>query len=435
MNDILLISPSITFIKELGIAYNWLNGEYVTLQDKSHPFYILLVKKEQNFKLSAFDNHTEDLNWLIENRFIIHSFNEIQEIYKENIKELNSGSKLHMVLLPAGTKCNFACRYCYQRHDGKAMDNFEKNSIVNFLKNSHLAEMQIDFFGGEPLLNYEWICDFSKDIRKHTEKNGIKYKASITTNGYLLKKGIFETLITECGITTFQITLDGLADTHDSMRVLTNNNATFDKIFENICATAESRYNFSLIVRINFNENFNIDNFIEYIKLSRIYGDDRFFFLFRPIASGWNCSTNDVHCKTGHEELKKIFYQKATRNGLQSAELILYGEFGNMSCPSGRENYLIVSPDLTIKKCTVALDNNINTIGRINNGQFEKNQNWELWIDKNMYPKYECVSCEVYSLCTGNSCPLFKIQNNEIKCISEKYKAQEVVAQIVEFLT
>ena len=81
------------------------------------------------------------------------------------------------------------------------------------------------------------------------------------------------------------------------------------------------------------------------------------------------------------------------------------------------------------------MDNNINTIGRINNGQFEKNQNWELWIDKNMYPKYECVSCEVYSLCTGNSCPLFKIQNNEIKCISEKYKAQEVVAQIVEFLT
>jgi uncharacterized protein len=435
MNKSLYISPTVTFVDDIDSAYNWLNGEYVSLDDKRHPFYKILKNSIYSFSYDFFDSYEDDLEWLIENHFIIDSYKQIETKYKENIAKLYSDTSLHLVLLPAGTKCNFRCLYCYQDHNSDSMNTIEQNEILAFIKNNkNLKSLQIDFFGGEPLLNYKWIYNFSQEIVSYTSQNSILYKASITTNGYLLTKDIFTNLVQKCHIKTYQVTLDGLEDTHDKLRPLTNNKPTYKQIFQNINDIAQSDLDYSIIFRVNFNEQFDIDSFINRLKQTNIYNNKHFFFIFRPISSGWNCTQNDVYCKDNQDVLKKEFYAKMIKENFKSAEYILYSNFGNFSCPTGRPNYLIILPNMTIRKCTVALDDEINDVGTIQNGILQTNKNYEKWINKNIYNKPECQSCNIYSLCLSSSCPLYTIKNNETKCIEEKHQTKTIAKQIINFI-
>ena len=313
------------------------------------------------------------------------------------------------------------------------MGNIEKDEIIKFVKSQNIKYLTVDFFGGEPLLNVNWIYDFSKEIIDFCNKNNVIYRATITTNGYLLDKLTFKNLL-KYKIETFQVTLDGLEHTHNKLRPLVNGKGTFEKILLNLIDIAKLELDFALILRVNFNEEFNIDDFITLISNTKIKDNKNFWFLFRPITSGWNNSKNDVFCKVNSNEKKELFYSVLKSKNLNNGEYILYSKYGNLSCPTARTNYLIITPQLEVKKCTVALDENYNVVGEISNGELIKNNNWDMWISKKDFNKNECLSCEIYPLCLSSSCPLDKIKSSEIRCISEKDKSSQLAVEIVEFL-
>ena len=119
--------------------------------------------------------------------------------------------------------------------------------------------------------------------------------SSITTNGYLLNSDNFQLLL-KSGITSYQVTVDGMKESHDKTRYLKNKEGTFDQIFKNLKDIAEldvsTKYSFS--IRGNFNKK-SINSMYEFIELYKENLDfnSNFNLYFRPIYN-YETKNNEV---------------------------------------------------------------------------------------------------------------------------------------------
>jgi radical SAM protein with 4Fe4S-binding SPASM domain len=128
---------------------------------------------------------------------------------------------------------------------------------------------------------------------------------------------------------------------------------------------------------------------------------------------------------------------KAIKNGLAKGDYTLYKEIGSTSCYANRENSLIVYPDMSIRKCSIALDDDINIVGFLDdNAQLIKNNNWNLWtMNKNsIHNKQECSSCSFNPQCLSSPCPLKFIQNNDIICPDSINELDHIANNIINYL-
>ena len=71
---------------------------------------------------------------------------------------------------------------------------------------------------------------------------------------------------------------------------------------------------------------------------------------------------NEVSCKSQPTTLQSQYEQKAIENGLAKGDYMLYKDIGSTSCYASRENSLIIYPDMSIRKCSIALDDEVNVV-------------------------------------------------------------------------
>jgi len=433
------LSYTLTYIEKDKRVYNWLNGEYIEFEDLTHPFLEIIKNKKNNFSKFKYNNSFEDFEWLLEKKFIVTSQTEIYEIIKKKVEENNSDKYLQLTLLPAQMACNFACVYCYEdRKQTQKMTEKEKNILLKYIKkNKNLKHLQIEWFGGEPLLNKDFIINFSNEVYQYSKNNFIDYRSSMTTNAYFLTKDTFLELY-KVGIRAYQITLDGLEKDHNKLRPLYNGKGTFKKIITNLeNISSISNLEYRIVIRVNFNENSNIDEFIQKIKTYNFTNDKRFSFIFRPIQTEWNNKSNEVACKIQPTNLQLEYEKKAIENNLINGNYILYKDIGSLSCYASRENALIIYPDMSIRKCSIALDDEINIVGYIDEqSNLIKNKNWNLWtLNKNsIHNKAECLTCSFNPQCLSSACPLKFIKSKEIICPDNIYYLEELSNQIINFI-
>lgn len=433
------ISSTLTFIKKSNKVYNWLNGEYVEFDDINHPFLQLIQDGAFTFGKFKYDNSYNDFNWLVEKLFITENQKNIYYTILQKVHDNNSERYLQLTLLPAQMACNFSCIYCYEDKEQKLKMNHEhKNILLNYIKNINALEyLQIEWFGGEPMLNLEFIFDFSKAIQEYADNNNINYKASMTTNAYYLDKSNFLKLFA-VGIRAYQITIDGLEETHNKLRPLSNGKPTFQTIINNLSEISEIKdIDFTIIIRVNFNEDLHFDEFVRYIKTINFSKDKRFAFIFRPIQTNWNNAKNDVFCSKKPSELQKEYERIAIDNGLAKGDYVLYKDIGSTSCYASRENSLIIYPDMSVRKCSIALDDEVNMVGHINqNSELIKNNNWHLWtLNKHsIHNKQECMSCNFNPQCLSSACPLKFIKQSEIICPEAVYDLENISNSIINFI-
>ncbi len=433
------LSYTLTYIKLNNKVYNWINGEYIEFDDLEHPFLKIIINNTINFEKFQYQNTYDDFDWLLENYFIVTSQIEIQNIIKNQVIENNSNKYLQLTLLPAQMSCNFACTYCYEdRNQKDRMTDETKNILLKYIQNNQeLKYLQIEWFGGEPLLNKDFILDFSKETLKYCENNNIIYRSSMTTNAYYLTQETFLELF-KYNIKAYQITIDGLEEDHNKLRPLSNGKPTFQTIINNLVQISNlADIDFRIVIRVNFNENSNIDKFIEQIKEFNFSNDKRFSFIFRPIQTNWNTMSNDVACKISPTSLQMEYEKKAIENGLTKGDYMLYKDIGSTSCYASRENALIIYPDMSIRKCSIALDDEVNIVGYIDkNSNLIKNKNWNLWtINKySIHNKSECQSCSFNAQCLSSACPLKFIKNSEIICSEVVYNLEDLSTNIINYI-
>jgi uncharacterized protein len=138
--------------------------------------------------------------------------------YDENaigeLKHLDtiSENSLDMTIL-ASEQCNFRCKYCYEDFKRGNITEDVISSFLLFVKRNiyNYRRVNIEWFGGEPLLALSEIEHMSEQLISICRKNGKPYTAGMTTNGYLLTADTLRRAI-DCKILTYQITLDGTAE-------------------------------------------------------------------------------------------------------------------------------------------------------------------------------------------------------------------------------
>ncbi len=122
---------------------------------------------------------------------------------------------LQLILL-ASEDCNFRCTYCYEDFARGTMSPAVRQGIKRLVEKrlGTLRELAINWFGGEPLYGMQAIEDLAPFFLDVATKNSLSFSSGMTTNGFLLTPEVAEKLLA-WKIRKFQITVDGLEETHD----------------------------------------------------------------------------------------------------------------------------------------------------------------------------------------------------------------------------
>ena len=131
--------------------------------------------------------------------------------------------------------CNLACQYCFaeegEYHGRRALMSYEtgKKALDFVVANSGArTNIEVDFFGGEPLMNWQVVKDLVAYGRSLEEPNGKKFCFTLTTNGVLLNDEVMEFCNKE--IHNVVMSIDGRKEVHDRMRPFRNGKSSYDLI-------------------------------------------------------------------------------------------------------------------------------------------------------------------------------------------------------------
>lgn len=159
--------------------------------------------------------------------------------------------------------CNLACQYCFaeegEYHGRRALMSFEvgKRALDFLIANSgSRRNLEVDFFGGEPLMNWEVVRQLVEYGRAQEKIHDKRFRFTLTTNGVLLNDEIMEFCNQE--MSNVVLSLDGRKEVNDRMRPFRNGKGSYDLIVPKFRKFADSRNQTNYYVRGTFTRN-NLD--------------------------------------------------------------------------------------------------------------------------------------------------------------------------------
>ena len=172
-------------------------------------------------------------------RGVIANFDELAALEMIGRGSCAASRSVSLTICPT-MGCNFDCPYCFENHRAGKMSADVQDDVVSLaermLEASGSKKLYVTWFGGEPLLAPEIIKSLSQRFMALAEEHGAEYSAGIITNGYLLTQENAR-MLEECKVTSAQVTIDGMRETHDATRHLVGGGPTFDRIVENLRAS------------------------------------------------------------------------------------------------------------------------------------------------------------------------------------------------------
>lgn len=157
-----------------------------------------------------------------------------------------SGNIIKALCLHVAHTCNLNCGYCFasqgKYHGDRAVMSFDvgKRALDFLVENSgNRTNLEVDFFGGEPLMNWQVVKDlvtYARSIEKEKNKN---FRFTLTTNGVLVDDDVIDFANSE--MHNVVLSLDGRKEIHDAVRVDFNGNGSWEKIVPKFQKFVKSR--------------------------------------------------------------------------------------------------------------------------------------------------------------------------------------------------
>ena len=187
-----------------------------------------------------------------------------KDIYQNYIVDFKKRETVVKALcLHIAHDCNLACQYCFaeegEYHGRRALMSFEvgKKALDFLVANSgNRRNLEVDFFGGEPLMNWEVVKQLVEYGRSLEEPYNKKFRFTLTTNGVLLNDEVEEFCNRE--MSNVVLSLDGRKEINDRMRPSRNGKSSYDLIVPKFQKLAGSRNQMNYYVRGTFTRN-NLD--------------------------------------------------------------------------------------------------------------------------------------------------------------------------------
>lgn len=393
---------------DVYVLHNTLyNTSIKIISERFKHFINTYLGEDKMFYADEMPEFSEYIEVLFSQKMI--TYDNIDENSIVNMLYTLQPKKTLNIILIVTRNCNFRCPYCYEEHTLKYMTQNTYTDAIDYIKNivdiRKYENINISFFGGEPLLEYSNIIIFMKNLQQKLG-NAVRLRGQITTNGYLLSQHKFLELI-KAGVDSYQITIDGMKATHNQTRILANGSETWDKIINNLKEIAKIPENFSIVIRTNFTSEIiaSSDEWLAF--LAKSFGKDkRFTYHFEAVKNLGVDSIYKTH--TAQEEGKDIaqIIKRSKKIGLNLDEYKTKLAPFSLCCYASNIDSFVIDYDGTLKKCSVCIDDEKNNIGKLDAlGTLRdfREDRFAWWTSYNPHP--ECLSCSIYPLCFGKKCP------------------------------
>lgn len=170
-----------------------------------------------------------------------------EDIYGQYIKDFKKRKTVVKAMcLHIAHDCNLACKYCFaeegEYHGRRALMSYEvgRKALDFLIENSgNRVNLEVDFFGGEPLMNWEVVKKLVEYGRSKEKEYNKKFRFTLTTNGVLLNDEIMEFANKE--MANVVLSLDGRKEINDKMRPFRNGKGSYDLIVPKFQKFAEQR--------------------------------------------------------------------------------------------------------------------------------------------------------------------------------------------------
>lgn len=188
----------------------------------------------------------------------------VPDVYECMVDEVKKRKTVVKALcLHIAHDCNLACKYCFaeegEYHGRRALMSFEvgKKALDFLIANSgNRRNLEVDFFGGEPLMNWQVVKDLVAYGREQEKLYDKHFRFTVTTNGVLLNDEIQEFINKE--MDNVVLSLDGRKEINDQMRPFRNGKGSYDLIVPKFQKLADSRGQERYYIRGTFTRN-NLD--------------------------------------------------------------------------------------------------------------------------------------------------------------------------------
>lgn len=383
--------------KERIIYFNGLSGNVFSVSQKEHEFIQEKFVDPISFQIQYDSVFRKFQEW----GFIINEgTNELDYIRLRNRRAVFSNKFYRLVINPT-QDCIFRCWYCYEDHPKGHMstDTVEqvKKHILWMVENEKISGLFLDWFGGEPLMYFNKviypIAQYAGDLMK---KNDLPFQHHITTNAYLITPkmiGQFK----EIGLNTFQITIDGDEQRHNTIRNI-NGKPCFARIMENIVSLCESLPDVSIGLRVNYDDETLESSDMDHV-LSLIPETYR-----KHIRVNFQRVWQTVNSSLGENEKRIALSKKCEQMGFMPCLLSNVFSIGNpTACYVDKYYHTEINYDGKIYKCTAR-----NYTDQYVKGQLCDDGRIEWYPEKmaEMYGKatFEnemCLNCKQLPICNG----------------------------------
>ncbi len=309
--------------------------------------------------------------------------------------------------------CNLACRYCFAdegeyRGEGGLMRFETGKKALDFLiaSSGSRRNLEVDFFGGEPLMNFEVVKQLVAYGRSLEKEHNKKFRFTLTTNAVLLNDDITDFLNEE--MSNVVLSLDGRKEVNDRMRVTRNGKGSYDTVVPHIRRFVEKRGDKDYYVRGTFTSN-NLD----FTKDIQEYLDLGFKNLsMEPVVTTESYGIKESDLPVIMEEYEKLtdlyLEKKKAGDGFTFFHFMIDLDGGPCvikrlkGCGSGNE-YVAVTPQGEIYPCHQFVGQREFIIGNVDEG-ITRPDIIDKFKEASVYTKDKCENCFAKFFCSGG-CP------------------------------
>jgi len=327
------------------------------------------------------------------------------------LKNKNAGTVKALCLHIAHT-CNLNCSYCFasqgKYHGERALMTYEVGrQAMDFLvaNSKNRRNLEVDFFGGEPLMNFDVVKDIVKYARSIEKEAGKNFRFTLTTNGMLIDDDVIDFANRECS--NVVLSLDGRKEIHDKYRVDYSGKGSWDTIVPKFKKLVDARDGKDYYMRGTFTHA-NPD-FLEDIKTMLNLGFTELSMepVVGPESDPTSLTAEDMPVVLEqYEKLAELMLERH-REGkpftfyhymidLKGGPCIYKRISG---CGSGTE-YMAVTPWGDLYPCHQFVGDDKFKLGDIWNGVTNKEAQ-EQFANSNVYTHPECENCWAKLYCSG----------------------------------
>lgn len=406
-----------------------LNGYYIVLDVNSGAVHVvdelvynLLDFVDEKFTEEQLSKAIENLKNKFSEQDIKDAFEDLKELYNlgqlfssddyEKYANMMVKSPIKSMCLHIAHDCNLRCKYCFASTgdfgQGRLLMSEEvgKKAIDFLLENSKgRHNLELDFFGGEPLMNFDVVKEVVKYARSKEKEYDKNFRFTITTNGMLLDDDKIDFINKE--MSNVVLSIDGRKEVNDKIRVRVDGSGCYDRIMPNFKKLVEKRGDKEYYMRGTFTK-YNKD-FSEDVKHFVEEGFEQ--ISVEPVV----CDAKYPYALT-EEDLPEVFaeYEKLAKYIIETRK---NGEFFNFfhfmidleqgpcaikrlrGCGCGNE-YVAITPDGDIYPCHQFVGKEEWKLGTLDSMKVDQDKK-EMFAKANIYGKPECKECWAKFYCSG----------------------------------